>query len=69
MHDAPLTPPPTASARDRLLRYPIVRMLLALLWIASTFAIVATPFNLYVSDKLARKAGALLLCVVILGCY
>jgi membrane protease YdiL (CAAX protease family) len=69
MHDAPLTPPPTASARDRLLRYPIVRMLLALLWIASTFAIVATPFNLYVSDKLVKKAGALLLCVVVLGCY
>jgi membrane protease YdiL (CAAX protease family) len=37
--------------------------------IAIPFAIVAMPFNLYVSDKIMKKAGALLLAVIILGAY
>jgi hypothetical protein len=52
-----------------MLRNPIIRIILALLAIAIPFAIVATPFNLYVSDKILKKAGALLLAVVILGAY
>jgi uncharacterized protein len=60
---------PRANRRDRLLQNPIIRIILALLAIAIPFAIVAIPFNLYVSDKLLKKAGALLLAMVILGAY
>jgi uncharacterized protein len=52
-----------------LLRNPIVRIILALLSIAIPFAMVAIPFNLYVSDKILKKAGALLLAVIILWAY
>jgi membrane protease YdiL (CAAX protease family) len=52
-----------------MLRNPIIRILLALLAIGIPFAMVAIPFNLYVSDKLLKKAGALLLAVVIVGAY
>ena len=52
-----------------MLRNPVIRIILALLAIAIPFAIVATPFNLYVSDKLLKKAGALLLAMVILVAY
>jgi uncharacterized protein len=55
--------------RDRMLRNPVIRIILALLAIAIPFAIVALPFNLYVSDRILKKAGALLLAVVILGAY
>jgi membrane protease YdiL (CAAX protease family) len=60
---------PSANWRDRLLRNPIIRIILALLAIAIPFAIVALPFNLYVSDRILKKAGALLLAVVILAAY
>jgi membrane protease YdiL (CAAX protease family) len=57
------------TRRDRLLRNPGIRISLALLMIAIPFAIVAIPFNLYVSDKVLKKAGALLLAVIILRAY
>ena len=57
------------TRRDRLLRNPGIRIALALLMIGIPFAIVAIPFNLYVSDKILKKAGALLLAVIILGAY
>jgi uncharacterized protein len=64
------TPPsPSATWRVRLLSNPVIRIILALLAIAIPFAIVAVPFNLYVSDKILKKAGALLLAVVILATY
>jgi membrane protease YdiL (CAAX protease family) len=59
----------SATWRDRLLLHPVVRITVALLMIAIPFAIVAMPFNLYVSDKIMKKAGALLLAVIILGAY
>jgi hypothetical protein len=52
-----------------LLSNPVIRIILALLAIAIPFAIVAIPFNLYVSDKTLKKAGALLLAVIILATY
>jgi membrane protease YdiL (CAAX protease family) len=55
--------------RVRLLSNPVIRIILALLAIAIPFAIVSIPFNLYVSDKILKKAGALLLAVVILAAY
>jgi CAAX protease family protein len=64
------TPPsPPATWRVRLLSNPVIRIILALLAIAIPFAIVAIPFNLYVSDKILKKAGALLLAVVVLATY
>jgi membrane protease YdiL (CAAX protease family) len=65
----PLSATPSAPWRDRLLRNPLIRIVLAPLAIAIPFAIVAIPFNLFVSDRLLKKAGALLLAVVILGAY
>jgi membrane protease YdiL (CAAX protease family) len=64
-----LSATPSASWRDRSLRNPLVRIILALLAIAIPFAIVAIPFNLYVTDKILKKVGALLLTVVILAAY
>jgi membrane protease YdiL (CAAX protease family) len=42
---------------------------LALLSIVIPFAIVATPFNLFVTDRALRALGALLLTGVVLGAY
>lgn len=53
----------------RALKNPFVRMPLALLSIAIPFAIVAAPFNLFVSDKSLKRVGALLLTVIILSAY
>jgi membrane protease YdiL (CAAX protease family) len=66
---ATLSATPAASRRDRMLRNPLIRIILALLAVAIPFAIVAIPFNLFVSDKILKKAGALLLAVIILGAY
>jgi membrane protease YdiL (CAAX protease family) len=41
----------------------------ALLFIAIPFAVVATPFNMFVSDKSLRRLGALLLTAIVLGAY
>ncbi|MGB6306406.1 MAG: CPBP family intramembrane glutamic endopeptidase, partial [Steroidobacteraceae bacterium] len=62
-------PKPAVRLSARLLGYPIIRIVLALLSIAIPFAVVATPFNLFVSDKALKKVGALLLTVVILAAY
>jgi uncharacterized protein len=66
---ASLSATPPAGRRDRLLRIPLIRIVVALLAIAIPFAIVAIPFNLFVSDRMLKKAGALLLTVIILGAY
>lgn len=62
------SPPPTRRGA-RLLRNPIVRIVLALFSIAIPFAIVATPFNLFVTDRALRAVGALLLTAVVLLAY
>jgi membrane protease YdiL (CAAX protease family) len=54
---------------DRFLRFPLVRIAVAGVWIAVPFALVATPFNMFVADKGLKRAGALLLAAVILGAY
>jgi len=53
----------------RILEFPLVRIVLAILAIAVPFAIVSLPFNLFVTDKSLRRIGALLLTAVILGAY
>ncbi len=62
------SPAPTPW-RERLLRSAIGRIVAALLAIAIPFAAIAIPINLYVSDKSLKKAGALLLAVVVAGAY
>jgi hypothetical protein len=46
---------PTTTWGRRALKNPVVRILLALLAIAIPFAVVATPFNMFVSDSLWRR--------------
>jgi membrane protease YdiL (CAAX protease family) len=53
----------------RVLRFPLVRIVLAILSIAIPFAIVSLPFNLFVTDKSLRRVGAMLLTAVVLGAY
>lgn len=53
----------------RALKNPFVRIVVALFSIAIPFAAVATPFNLFVSDKSLKRVGALLLTVVVLAAY
>src|SRR6202167_5918387 len=55
--------------REGLLRSSIGRILAALLAIAVPFAAVGIPFNLFVSDKLLKKAGAVLLTLVVVSAY
>jgi uncharacterized protein len=61
--------PSATPWRERLLRSSVIRIVIALLAIAVPFAAVAVPFNLYVSDKSLKKAGALLLTAVVLSAY
>ena len=53
----------------RVLKFPLVRIVLAILSIAIPFAIVSLPLNLFVTDKSLRRVGALLLTAVVLGAY
>jgi uncharacterized protein len=63
-----LSPAPP-SRWHRFLRFPLVQIVVALVFIAVPFAIVSTPFNLFVTDKPLRRIGALLLTAVVLGAY
>jgi uncharacterized protein len=62
-------PPAAPGWGARLLRLPLVRIVIALLFIAIPFAVVAIPFNLYVTDRLVKRLGALLLTAVIFIAY
>ena len=53
----------------RVLAFPISQIVVAILFIAIPFAVVSTPFNLFVTDKPLRRAGALLLTAIVLGAY
>jgi uncharacterized protein len=53
----------------RVLTFPISRIVVAILFIAIPFAVVSTPFNLFVTDKPLKRAGALLLTAIVLGAY
>jgi membrane protease YdiL (CAAX protease family) len=55
--------------RIRLRRHPLIRIALALVFIAIPVALIATPFNLYVTDRSLKRLGAVLLVVVILLAY
>ena len=67
MHRLPSKNPSAWGAR--LLRFPLSRIGVALLAIAIPFAIVALPFNLFVTDRALKKAGALLLTAIVVGAY
>lgn len=53
----------------RVLRFPVVQIIVAVFFIAIPFAVVSTPFNLFVTDKPLRRVGALLLAAVVLAAY
>ena len=57
------------TLRRRVLRFPLVQIIVAILFIAIPFAVVSTPLNLFVTDKPMRRVGALLLTAVVLGAY
>lgn len=60
---------PPSGRMARLSRHPLIRIFVALLFIAIPFALVAIPFNLFVTDRSLKRAGALLLTAIILGAY
>ena len=60
---------PAPTLWNRVLAFPLVQIVVAFLFVAIPFAIVSTPFNLFVTDKLLRRAGALLLAAVALAGY
>jgi membrane protease YdiL (CAAX protease family) len=62
-------PSPAPPLWRRVLTFPLIRIVVAILFIAVPFAIVSTPFNLFVTDKPWRRVGALLLTAVVLGAY
>jgi membrane protease YdiL (CAAX protease family) len=53
----------------RLLAHPAIRIVVAILFVAIPFAIVATPFNVFVADKSWKRAGAVILTAVIVAAY
>src|SRR3984957_13331953 len=53
----------------RVLTFPVSQMVVAILFIAIPFAVVSTPFNLFVTDKPLRRVGAVLLTAIVLGAY
>ena len=65
----PATGHPTTSRGARALQNPLVRIVVALLFIAIPFAVVAAPFNMFVSDKSLKRVGALLLTAIVLAAY
>ena len=60
---------PTTTRGARALKNPSVRIVVALLFIAIPFAVVAAPFNMFVSDKSLKRLGALLLTAIVLAAY
>jgi uncharacterized protein len=60
----------TAPTRwRRVLRFSLVQIVVAILFIAIPFAVVSLPFNLFVRDKPLRGLGALLLAAVVFLAY
>ena len=53
----------------RVLNFPLVRISVAILFIAIPVAAVEIPLNLFVTDKSLRGLGALLLAAVVLVAY
>jgi hypothetical protein len=53
----------------KVLTFPLVRIVVAIIFIAIPFAVVSTPFNLFVTDKPLKRVGALLLAAVVLLAY
>jgi membrane protease YdiL (CAAX protease family) len=53
----------------RALTFPLVRIVVAILFIGIAFVAVRTPLNLFVTDKSLRRAGALLLAAAVLLAY
>ena len=53
----------------RVLTFPLIRIVVAIIFIAIPFAVVSTPFNLFVTDKPLKRVGALLLAAVVLLAY
>jgi CAAX protease family protein len=51
------------------MQHPLIRMFVALLAIAIPFAVIAIPFNLFVTAIVLKKAGALLLTAIVLSAY
>ncbi len=43
---------PAPSRLRRVLNFPLVQIVVAILFVAVPFAIVSTPINLFVTDKL-----------------
>jgi membrane protease YdiL (CAAX protease family) len=66
---APTAHPPANTWAARMLRFPLTRILLALVTIAVPFAAVNILLRLYVTDRSLRALGALLLAAVILLAY
>ena len=62
-------PSPAPTRWRRVLRFPLVQIVVAILFIAIPFAVVSTPLNLFVTDKPLRRMGALLLAAVVLAAY
>jgi membrane protease YdiL (CAAX protease family) len=60
---------PAPTLWRRVLTFPLVQIVVAILFIAIPFAVVSAPFNLFVTDKPLRRVGALLLAAVVLGAY
>lgn len=69
MTDTQATDQVSAPWGTRFFGFPVTRMVVAILFIAVPFALVAWLLNLFVVDKGMRRVGALLLTAVVAGGY
>lgn len=60
---------PAPTFRQRVLAFPITRIVVAILFVAVPFAAISTLLNLFVTDKPLRRVGALLLAAVVVAAY
>lgn len=69
MNSQPEFPSSAPTRWRRVLAFPLVQIAVAIVFIVIPFAIVSTPFNLFVTDKPLKRVGALLLAAVVLAAY
>ena len=64
-----ISPKSSSPMTARILAFPLVRIGVAVLFVAAPFAAVSTLMNLFVTDKPLRRVGALLLAALVLAAY
>ena len=61
--------PPAPGLFARVSAFPLTRIALGILSVGAPFALVTAAFNMFVTDKVLKRLGALVLAAIVLGAY